>query len=79
MLSSSSDGEGNLSSQTGMLFENADEERPRKRARSGSPALDVMMSIEHDPEYYFEDGSTIVRVQNILFKVDFSTSGCSSY
>lgn len=52
------------------LLRIADDERPRKRLRSGSPAVPPRAdAIERDAVYYFEDGSTVVLVQNVLFKV----------
>lgn len=53
------------------------EDRPRKRARSQSPVGDrgdVPLAedpeaLQHDLSYYFEDGSTVIRVENVLFKV----------
>lgn len=58
---------------------NDSEDRPNKRARSQSPVQDrpyqgfnhskTSETIQHDPDYYFEDGSTVVRVDNVLFKV----------
>ena len=50
------------------------EDRPRKRPRSQSPVEDLHLpesseDFQHDPNYYFEDGSTVIRVENVLFKV----------
>jgi hypothetical protein len=61
---------------------NNTEERPRKRARSQSPANereDLSRSegfpvFQHDPDYYLEDGSTVIRVEDVLFKVDIVSS-----
>ncbi|KAF8500537.1 hypothetical protein JB92DRAFT_2979214 [Gautieria morchelliformis] len=61
-------------------FENScndTEGRPRKRARSQTPVKeqeDLNRSegfpvFQHDPDYYFEDGSTVIRVEDVLFKV----------
>jgi hypothetical protein len=57
-------------------------ERPKKRARSqpespvqgqdvnhSEPRPETSDTIQHDPDYYFEDGSTVIRVENVLFKV----------
>ncbi|KAF8576694.1 hypothetical protein K439DRAFT_1664533 [Ramaria rubella] len=50
------------------------QERPKKRARSQSPQRDEAdtrssQGVRHDPDYYFEDGSTVILVGEVLFKV----------
>ncbi|KIJ27536.1 hypothetical protein M422DRAFT_784864 [Sphaerobolus stellatus SS14] len=48
--------------------------RPRKRARSetnmhADDTKQSPMDVHRDPDYYFEDGSAVILVQNVLFKV----------
>lgn len=51
-------------------------EPPKKRARSQSPVqvedlkpTEASKAIYHDPDFYFEDGSTVILVEHVLFKV----------
>ena len=49
-----------------------DEEEDRKKEEAGSAGARLV----RDPVYYKEDGDCVVRVGNILFKVNIFTTSC---
>ena len=49
-----------------------DEEEDRKREEAGSAGARLVC----DPDYCKEDGDCVVRVDNILFKVNIFTTSC---